>query len=73
MRRFVKLFSSVRLAIVLIILVTLASVLGTLIPQGRSAAEYAARYGSLSGLFQALQLTRLYRSGWFLEIGRAHV
>ncbi|HPW18206.1 MAG TPA: cytochrome c biogenesis protein ResB [Candidatus Aminicenantes bacterium] len=63
-----KLFSSVRLAIVLIILVTLASVLGTLIPQGRSAAEYAARYGSLSGLFQALQLTRLYRSGWFLGL-----
>ena len=51
MRSIVKLFSSVKLAIVLIILITLASILGTLIPQGRSAAEYAARYGSLAGLF----------------------
>jgi cytochrome c biogenesis protein len=68
MRPFMRFFSSVKLAIVLIILITLASVLGTLIPQGRSAAEYAARYGSLSGLFTALQLTRLYQSGWYLGL-----
>jgi cytochrome c biogenesis protein len=63
-----KFFSSVRLAIVLIILITLASVLGTFIPQGRSAAEYAARYGSLAGLFTTLQLTRLYSSAWYLAL-----
>ena len=68
MRAFTKLFSSVRLAIVLIILITLASVVGTLIPQGRSAAEYSARYGSLSGAFATLQLTRLYRSLWYLGL-----
>jgi len=50
MRSAWKFFSSVKLAIVLIILITLASVLGTLIPQGRSAAEYSARYGSLDRL-----------------------
>jgi len=68
MRPVWKFFSSVKLAIVLIILLTFASILGTLIPQGRSAAEYAARYGSLSGLFAGLQLTRLYRSAWYLGL-----
>ncbi len=68
MRSFVRFFSSVRLAIVLFILVTLASILGTLIPQGRAPAEYAARYGGLSGVFTSLQLTRLYQSGWYLAL-----
>jgi cytochrome c biogenesis protein len=68
MRPFMRFFSSLKLAIVLIILITLASILGTLIPQGRSPAEYSARYGSLSGLFTALKLTRLYQSGWYLGL-----
>jgi len=68
MKSFWKFFESVKLAIVLFILITLASVLGTLIPQGRSAAEYAARYGNLSGLFTKLQLTGLYHSAWFLAL-----
>jgi cytochrome c biogenesis protein len=68
MRSAWKFFSSVRLAIVLIILITLASILGTLIPQGRSAAEYTARYGGLAGPLAALQLTNLYRSGWYLAL-----
>ena len=65
---FMRFFSSVKLAIVLIILITLASILGTLIPQGRGAAEYTARYGSLSGFITALQLTRLYQSAWYLGL-----
>jgi cytochrome c biogenesis protein len=68
MRSFMKFFSSVKLAIVLFMLITLASILGTLIPQGRSPAEYAARYGSLAGPFASLQLTRLYQSGWYLAL-----
>ncbi len=68
MRSVWKFFASVKLAIVLLILLTAASVLGTLIPQGRSAAEYAARYGSLSGLFTGLRLTSLYQSAWYLAI-----
>ena len=63
-----KFFASVKLAIVLFILITLASILGTLIPQGRSAAEYTARYGGSSGLFVSLQLTRLYQSFWYLAL-----
>jgi cytochrome c biogenesis protein len=68
MRSVWKFFSSIKLAIVLLILITLASILGTLIPQGRTAAEYAARYGGLAGLFQTFQLTRLYSSGWYLAL-----
>jgi cytochrome c biogenesis protein len=68
MRAFGKFFSSVKLAILLFILLTLASILGTLIPQGRSAAEYAARYGRLSGPLVSLQLTRLYSSGWYVTL-----
>ena len=63
-----RFFESVKLAIVLFIILTLASVLGTLIPQGRSAAEYAARYGDLSGLLIKLQLTGLYHSSWYLAL-----
>ncbi|MBE0713888.1 MAG: cytochrome c biogenesis protein ResB, partial [Candidatus Aminicenantes bacterium] len=63
-----KFFESVKLAIVLFIILTLLSVLGTLIPQGRSAAEYAAHSGSLSGLFIKLQLTGLYHSAWYLAL-----
>ena len=63
-----KFLSSIKLAIVLIILLTVASIIGTLIPQDRSVAEYAARYGSLAGLFTALRLTALYRSVWFLAL-----
>ena len=63
-----KFFESVKLAIVLFIILALASILGTLIPQGRSAAEYAAHYGSLSGILQKLQITDLYHSVWFLAL-----
>ena len=61
-------FTSIRVAIVLLILLIAASILGTLIPQGRSAQEYLARYGQLGGLFQKLQFTRLYQSFWYIAI-----
>jgi cytochrome c biogenesis protein len=63
-----KFFSSVKLAIVLLILLAVASVVGTLIPQGAPPAVYAARYGPLAGLFSTLQLTAVYRSGWYLAL-----
>src|SRR5512143_172702 len=69
MRSVWKFLSSVKLAIVLIILLTVASVIGTLIPQDRSVAEYTARYGGpVASLFDALRLTRLYHSFWFLAL-----
>lgn len=65
MKSLFKYFSSVKLAIVLLIIITLASVVGTLIPQQRSPEEYMARYGQWANLFQRLQLTNLYKSLWF--------
>ncbi|MEW5901796.1 MAG: cytochrome c biogenesis protein ResB, partial [Acidobacteriota bacterium] len=40
--------TSVKVAITLLIILICASILGTLIPQERSAAEYLARYGQLA-------------------------
>lgn len=68
MKSFLKFFSSVKLAIVLLIIITCASIFGTLIPQQRSAAEYAARYGQLAILFTHLQLTNLYHSWWYIGL-----
>ena len=61
-------FSSVKLAITLLIIITLASILGTLIPQGRAEAEYAARYGQLAPLLIQLEVTDLYHSWWYMGL-----
>jgi cytochrome c biogenesis protein len=68
MKRFIKFFSSVKLAIVLLIILAVASILGTLIPQGRTLEEYGARYGQMAGLLMKLQLTGLYHSIWFVAM-----
>jgi cytochrome c biogenesis protein len=63
-----KFFTSIKVAIVLLIILIAASILGTLIPQGRSAQEYLVRYGQLGSLFQKLQFTRLYQSFWYIAV-----
>jgi cytochrome c biogenesis protein len=68
MRSVFRFFSSVKLAVTLIIIIVLVSILGTLIPQQCSAQEYAARYGQLSGLLEKLQFTHLYGSAWYLAL-----
>lgn len=68
MKAFIKFFTSIRLAIILLIILAVASVLGTLIPQQRSLEEYAARYGRLAGPLIRLQLTELYYSIWYLAL-----
>lgn len=68
MKAFIDFFSSVKLAIFLLIIITLASILGTLVPQHRSPAEYAAKYGQLSIILIRLQITRLYQSGWYVTL-----
>jgi cytochrome c biogenesis protein len=68
MKSLISFFSSVRLAIFLLIFITLASIIGTLIPQHRSPSEYVAQYGQLAGLFQKLQLIKLYQSTWFITL-----
>ena len=68
MKSLLQFLSSVKLAIVLLIIITVASILGTLIPQGRGLEEYALRYGQLAGLLERIQFTRLYQSFWFISL-----
>jgi len=68
MKSLLKFFCSVKLAIFLLIIITLASMLGTFIPQHRSLDEYVARYGQFGDLFNRLQITKLYQSLWFLAL-----
>jgi len=68
MKSFIRFFSSVKLAITLLIIITAASIIGTLIPQQRGLEEYLARYGQWANLFHRLQLTRLYQSSWFITL-----
>jgi cytochrome c biogenesis protein len=68
MKALIKFFSSVKLAIFLIIIIALASLVGALVPQERSPDEYFARYGQLAHFFQIIQFTRLYQSWWFLSL-----
>jgi cytochrome c biogenesis protein len=67
--------SDLRLAIVLLLLIALASGIGTAIPQQESAAFYHERYDPAPwlGLLPAdsllrLQLDHVYSSGWFLAL-----
>ena len=50
MKALIQFFSSVKLAIVLIIIITAASILGTFIPQNRGIEEYTVRFGQLADL-----------------------
>jgi len=68
MKAFIRFFTSIRLAIVLLIILAVASVLGTLIPQQRSLEEYAVRYGRLASPLIRLQMTQLYHSIWYLAL-----
>jgi cytochrome c biogenesis protein len=68
MKSFIDFFSSVKLAIFLIILITIASIIGTFIPQLRSAEEYTARFGQTAELLIRLEITDLYHSWWFIAL-----
>jgi cytochrome c biogenesis protein len=68
MNSFLRFFSSVKLAIILIIILTIASIVGTLIPQHRSHEEYLLRYGELANLLEKIQLTKIYQSFWYLAL-----
>lgn len=75
-----RFFSSLRLAVILLIAVTAASLLGTLFPQlppevagdPQASAQWLAmareKYGALAGLYQTLGLFNVYHSPWFLFI-----
>jgi len=59
-------FASVRLAITLLIVLAIASILGTLIPQQQGAAQFASRLSpGMFRVFNALDLFDMYHSIWF--------
>lgn len=68
MKSLLKSLSSVKLAIVLLIIITLASVVGTFIPQQRSMDEYIVRFGQTGHIFIFLGFTNLYHSLWFISL-----
>jgi cytochrome c biogenesis protein len=68
MKALLRFLSSVKLAITLIIIIVIASILGTLIPQERSPAEYVDRYGGLASVLMGLRFTDLYHSAWYLVL-----
>ncbi|GJQ48873.1 MAG: hypothetical protein HKUEN01_12590 [Candidatus Kuenenia stuttgartiensis] len=59
-------FCSVKLAVIIILLMAVACVLGTFIVQGRSFEEYTARYGyGLATVVRITQLNNVFYSHWF--------
>ena len=68
MKTFLQFFNSVKLAIVLLIIITLASIIGTLIPQNRAMQEYVLHYGQLAKVLTSLEFTQIYRSFWYVGL-----
>jgi len=58
--------SSTRLTIWLLVLIGVAAIFGTLIPQNQGAAFYTSAYGSSAALITALEMDDLYHSFGFL-------
>lgn len=62
----VDFFSSVKLALVLLLTLAVTSVLGTILPQGEAPAFYGQRYSpTAAGLIHFFQLADMYHSWWF--------
>jgi cytochrome c biogenesis protein len=61
--------ASLRLTIATLIILSVVSIIGTVLPQGRPPAEYVANYGENAyNLFSLLDFTDMYRSWWFLGL-----
>jgi len=75
LRRLIAFLADLRVAIMLLLLIALASAVGTAIPQGDPAGSYLEAYadshwlGLLNGeQVLQLQLDHVYSSGWFLGL-----
>ncbi|HVM60986.1 MAG TPA: cytochrome c biogenesis protein ResB [Verrucomicrobiae bacterium] len=63
--------ASVRFAVTVVVIIAIACVAGTLIPQGTDVAKYVARYPDAAGrldLFGKLGLTHVFYSIWFMGL-----
>ena len=62
-------FASVKLALVILILITVTSIIGTVIPQKEAAEFYATNYGPKAAqIFTILDIPDMYNSWWFLAL-----
>ncbi|MCD6581149.1 MAG: cytochrome c biogenesis protein ResB [Desulfuromusa sp.] len=62
-------FCSLKLAIILVLLLALTSIIGTIILQNGSAADYIREYGQSNyELFKKLQFIDMYHSTWFIAL-----
>jgi cytochrome c biogenesis protein len=65
-KRVWKFFTSVKLTVVLLLTLAATSIIGTLIEQNRSPADYLQAFGEpLYRLFSMLDLFNMYHSWWF--------
>lgn len=62
----IKFFSSIKVSLFLLVIIILATTLGTLIPQGRSVDAYTEKYGNWAPFLIKSGITRLYQSPWYL-------
>ncbi len=66
---FVNFFSSIKLAVFLLIALAATSVIGTVIPQGESFQFYLERYGpGMYKLIRTLHLYDTYHSWWYVTL-----
>lgn len=66
---FWQFFASVKLALVILFLITVTSIIGTVIPQKEAADFYISRYGPKTAqLFAVLDIPDMYNSWWFLAL-----
>ena len=66
-KRIWRFFCSIKLALTLLVLITIASIIGTLIPQGLTLDEYIRGYGkTLYNLFAVLGFVDIYHTWWFI-------
>ena len=64
---FIELLSSMRFAISLLVYICLASIIGTVIPQGRSANSYIDQFGPFwFDVFDRFSIWHIYNNWWFL-------
>lgn len=59
---------SLKLTVVTLLLLAATSILGTVIPQNLSSAQYQQLYGAKAQLLYALQLDDMYHSVWFTAL-----
>jgi cytochrome c biogenesis protein len=64
-----RFFASVKLALITLIILAAASIIGTLIKQGQESSYYVQEYGpSLARLFEILDIPKMYSSWWFFSL-----